>query len=119
MSLLTSLPFIGKMFDDTVAIVKEAVVDKDKQIQIIGNLEEIQRQTQKEIYIKELDTKTIPWVDALHKLSRTILNLVTIIGVFILIAMGHEFTQYELLLIGGPNIVYQYVKGKGFTSNAR
>jgi len=27
--------------------------------------------------------------------------------------VGHEITQYELLLIGGPNIAYQFVKGRG------
>ena len=113
MSFLAALPLIGKMFDETTAIVKEAVVDKDKQNEIIGNLEEMARQFDRELYLKELEIETIPWVDALHKMGRQILNFVNIGAVVALVLLGHEITGPLALLLGGPNVAYQFIKGKG------
>ena len=109
MSFLDAIPIIGDLIKGTTDIVKEAVVDKDKQNAIIGKLNERGQY----VYITELQTKTIPWVDALHKMGRQILNAMNIAAVVILIAMEVEITQNIALLIGGPNVAYQLIKGKG------
>uniref|UniRef100_A0A6M3LJI9 Uncharacterized protein n=1 Tax=viral metagenome TaxID=1070528 RepID=A0A6M3LJI9_9ZZZZ len=113
MSWLTAIPIVGKLFEDTADIIKEAVTDKDKQNQILGNLEAIKLQVDKEVYIKELETKTIPWLDALHKMGRQLLNFVTIIAVCGLLLCGIEITPTVALILTGGNIAYQVVKGPG------
>jgi hypothetical protein len=113
MSILDAIPILGKLFSDTTDIIKEAVVDKDKQNEIIGNLEAARQAIDKEIYVRELETKTVTWVDALHKMGRQLLNLITIVGVFILLLCDVDISGPEAAIIGGPNMVYQYVKKAG------
>ena len=60
------LDSLGKIFSDTGDIVKEVVVDKDKQNAILEKLETAKQVIVKEIYLKELDTKTVPWVCLLY-----------------------------------------------------
>ena len=113
---LESIPIIGRLFSDTAEIIKKAVVDKDKQNEIIGNLEQIKQTFNKEIYIKELETKTVPWVDALHKMGRQNLNFITIVATVVLLLMGKTITPEVALLLGGGNVAYQFIKGKGRSS---
>lgn len=110
---MNPLDWIGQLFglaDKTADIVKEAVTDKDKANEIIGNIEQMKVGAS---YIAELNTKTIPWIDGLHKMGRQILNVVTIIAVVILIMKGHEITQWDALLLGSGNVAYQLIKGSG------
>ena len=113
MSFLTKIPGIGKLFEETTDIVKEVVLDRDAQNSIIENLSKIKQGIDKEVYLNELDTPTIPWVDALHKMGRQILNLITIIAVVFLVYNDKEITGPIMLLMGGGNVAYQYIKGKG------
>ena len=113
MSWLEGIPIIGKLFSDTGDIIKEAVTDKDKQNAILGNLETIKQTVDKEMYIKELETKTIPWIDGLHKLARSILNVLVVIAVVVLMLMGKTITPEVALLLGGGNVAYQIIKGTG------
>ena len=109
MSILSNIPIIGKLIDGTRDIVSQVVVDKDKRNEIIGNLDRLRQ----EVYMAELGTKTVPWVDALHKMSRVILNLATILAIFILSMYDVEITQPMMFIMGGGNLAYQIVKGKG------
>uniref|UniRef100_A0A6M3JA39 Uncharacterized protein n=1 Tax=viral metagenome TaxID=1070528 RepID=A0A6M3JA39_9ZZZZ len=113
MSWLSGIPIIGKLFEDTADIIKEAVTDKDKQNAILGNLETIKIQIDKEIYIKELETKTVPWVDALHKMARVILNETVIVATVVLCLSNIEITPSIALILGGGNVAYQLIKGAG------
>ena len=113
MGWLESIPIIGKLFSDTTDIIKEVVVDKDKQNAILENLEVIKLTMDKEIYIKELETKTIPWVDAAHKSFRSILNLIVVIATVTLMLCSKTITPEVALLLGGGNVAYQIIKGKG------
>lgn len=113
MSWLEGIPIIGKLFEDTTDIIKEAVVDKDKQNAIIENLDTIKMTIEKEIYIKELETKTVPWIDAVHKMGRQILNILSIIVVAILALKNIEITPTMALVLSGGNVAYQLIKGKG------
>lgn len=113
MGWLDSIPIIGKIFDDTADIVKEAVTDKDMLNNLLGTLEGGKQKIQQELYLKELETSTIPWVDALHKMGRQILNIVTIIAVVILSLWNVEITPTMALVLGGGNVAYQLIKGQG------
>lgn len=107
------LEWIGSVFgllDKSADIVKEAVTDKDKQNELIAHLEEVRTTA---LYAIELQTKTIPWIDGLHKMGRQILNLVVIIVWLVGILTDHTFTQYDMLILGGGNVAYQLIKGKG------
>jgi len=113
MGWLESIPIIGKLFSDTTDIIKEVVVDKDKQNAILENLEAIKLAMDKEIYIKELEVKTIPWVDALHKMGRQILNLLVVIATVVLMLCSKTITPEVALLLGGGNVAYQLIKKAG------
>ena len=101
------------MFKGTKELISEAIVDEDKSNAIISKLDHLQQKVEKEIYIKELDTKTVVWVDALHKMGRQITNYLTLIIVGLLIWNGHVFTQWDAILLTGGNVAYQLVKRKG------
>ena len=113
MSWLESIPVIGGLFKDTADIIKEAVVDKDAQNKIIEALDTLRMQVEREVYLAELGTKTIPWVDALHKMGRQILNALTIAAVCVLLLNNIPVTGEVALILGGGNLAYQIVKGKG------
>lgn len=104
---------ITGIFKDTGDIVKQAVTDKDMQNQILGNLKTIEMTISKDVYLAALSTKTVPWVDALHKMSRPLLNAITIIAVVALSLCGKTITPELALILGGPNLAYQLIKGKG------
>ena len=108
-NILTALPVIGKLFESTTEIIKEVVTDKDQQNQIIGNLKEIELH----LYSLELQTKTVPWVDSLHKMGRQITNWLTIIAVTTPLILEIEITGPAALILGGGNVAYQIIKGKG------
>ena len=113
MGILENLPFIGKLFTETAGIVKEVVEDKDLQNRIIEKLDQTKMALEKEIYLAELGTKTIPWVDAVHKMGRQILNCFTLGALVFLLLNDIEITGPVALVLTGGNVVYQYVKGKG------
>jgi len=109
MGLLSYVPIIGDLLDKTHDIVDQVVEDKDKKNEIFQALTTIGQQ----VYVKELETKTIPWIDGLHKLGRQILNYLTLVIVGLLIWQGHVFTQWDVLLLTGGNVAYQVIKGVG------
>lgn len=113
MSWITAIPVIGQLFSDTAEIIKETVLDVDAQNRILGQLETIKLNIDKVIYIKELETKTIPWVDSIHKVGRQILNVLTILVVGGLLLADIEITPTVALILGGGNVAYQVIKGPG------
>ena len=113
MSFLEAIPIIGKLFSDAGDIVKEVVVDKDAQNRILEKLEQAKQAIDKEVHIKELGTKTIPWVDALHKMGRQNLNILTILLTFNLLMLDKTISFEAMTLLGGGNVAYQLIKGKG------
>ena len=111
------LTWIGEalgIIDKGMDIAKEAVTDKDKQNELISNLVEIKLKLEHgESYLAELNTKTIPWVDGVHKMGRQILNLATLMVVAVLMLCGKTITPEVALLLGGGNVAYQLIKGAG------
>ena len=59
------------------------------------------------------NVKTIPWVDALHKMGRQIAIYLNIAVVFGSMCMGHTVTPEEVAVLCGGNMAYQFIKGKG------
>jgi len=95
-------------FNKVADLVSEVVVDKDAQIRINSELKKLQES----VYLAELGTQTIPWVDAIHKLSRTILS---VLSMLITVYMVHNGVTDPIALGAGlaPAAGYNIVKGKG------
>jgi hypothetical protein len=113
MSFLSAIPLIGKLVDGVFNIADQAIEDKDKLNELKAKVSEIQETARESIYLAELGTKTIPWIDGLHKMGRQIINLVTIISVVVLLLLEIEITGPAAIVLGGGNAIYQFVKGKG------
>jgi hypothetical protein len=92
---------INKVLD----IVSEAVPDKDKRDAIFARLEEVKQN----VYLAELNTKTIPWVDAMHKMGRQVISLLP----FVLLWVHPDIDVNTLLAASAPGGIYNYVKGRG------
>lgn len=97
---------------DPQAALKLRLAELDYNV-LMRKLDIDQLRAETEPYIEELRAKTVPWVDGLHKLGRQIANYYTITIVFILLMTGHALTPEAAALIGGPNLAYQLIKGKG------
>ena len=95
-------------FNKITEVVSEFVEDKDARNKLNAALETLKQ----EVYIQELQTKTIPWVDALHKMQRGILS---VLSMSITVYMIHSGVDDPLALMAGlaPAAGYNVVKGKG------
>ena len=96
-------------FNKIADIVDKAVIDQDQKIALTNALEQLKEQ----VYMKELDTKTVPWVDALHKMGRQIISLVNIIAGIVIMYINPEVDPLSLAAVLGAGGVYNAVKGKG------
>jgi len=106
------LDFLG-IFNKTADIVKETVLDKDAQNKILENLELTKLTIENRLLQIELSTKTIPWVDALHKMGRQITNYLMLLFGFILVMLDKDLSGPAGMIMGGGNLAYQVIKGKG------
>jgi hypothetical protein len=113
MGFISMLPIIGKLFDRSFDLADQAITDKDKLNDLKATLSELREKMQAEIYLAELATQTVPWIDAIHKMGRQILNLVSIGSVVYLLSNDIEITGPAALILGGGNAIYQFVKGRG------
>ena len=98
-----------KSFNKITNIVDKAVIDQDQKIALTNALEQLKEQ----VYMKELDTKTVPWVDALHKMGRQIISMVNIIAGIVIMYINPEVDPLSLAAVLGAGGVYNAVKGKG------
>jgi len=96
------------LFDKTTDLISEAIEDPDKRNEINGNIEKLKQ----ERYTLELQTKTVPWVDALHKMTRPI---GTWISYALCAYMVHSGVTDPIALGAcfAPGGIYNYIKGKG------
>ena len=112
-----------KPLDKVLGTIDKAVTDKDLRNQLKAEVQHAEidlRKLAQQTYVAELNTKTIPWVDGVHKLARSILSLLTLIfGGSIILYMVHKGHQVTLesmsgiLAMSGPAGIYNFVKGKG------
>ena len=109
MGLLSALNPFRKQMDAALDLVDQAVTDKDKLNELKYSLREL-RET---VYIQELQTKTVPWVDGLHKMGRQIISLVSIAAIVGLKLADIDLSMEEMIALAGPGGIYNYVKGRG------
>ena len=101
-----SFNFFG-LFDKTIDLASEAIEDPDKLNAIKGNIEKLKQ----ERYTLELQTKTVPWVDALHKMGRQITGY---IGYGLAFYMVHKgFDPMAVMAAVAPGGIYAAFKNKG------
>jgi len=109
MSWLSALnPFRGQI-NKALELADQAVTDKDALHELKFSLRELRENT----YQLELQTKTVPWVDGLHKMGRQILSLVSIVAVVVLKLCDYDLSMEEIAALAGPATMYNYVKGQG------
>jgi|GEM_PF-1213206 len=116
MGILESIPIVGRLIglaDKGLDLADQAVTDQDKLVELKSTLVEIKTEADQVLHLAELNTKTVPWIDGLHKMGRQLLNFYTITMAVVLLLMNVELTPTVALILGGPNAVYQFVKGKG------
>jgi len=101
------------LFGDVKELASEAIEDPDKRNQLAAKIDELQQV----VYMKELDSKTIPWVDALHKMSRPLIAVVTIVVSGIVVSLHPNIDIMKLMTVlgggGAPGLLYTAIKGKG------
>lgn len=105
MSLLDWMSPIKKAED----IISEAVEDVDKRNAINAHLAELKDK----VYITELNTKTIPWVDAFHKMGRQLLSWGQLIIPAVLLWKHPDINPATFAAMATPAGIYNYIKGKG------
>lgn len=95
-------------FNKVADLVSEVVEDKDKANELRTEIIRLAQNT----YQVELATKTVPWVDALHKMIRPI---GTLSGYGLCAYMIHSGINDPIALAAcfAPGGVYNFVKGKG------
>jgi len=102
------LDFINP-FKDVTDIVSEVVEDKDKANEINKKLMMAAEKT----YLKELGTKTIPWVDALHKMGRQITGYLGYALAFYMTYKGGVDPMAVMAAVA-PGGIYAAMKNKKF-----
>ena len=95
------------LFDKTVNLVSEAIEDPDKLNEIKGNIERLKQ----ERYTLELQTKTVPWVDALHKMGRQITGYLGYGLAFYMVQQGYD--PMAAMAAVAPGGIYAAFKNKG------
>jgi len=109
MGLLSKLnPFRGQI-TKALDLADQAITDKDALNDLKYSLRELKEST----YQLELATKTVPWVDGLHKMGRQIISLVSIFAIVGLKLYGVDLSVEEMLALAGPGGIYNFVKGTG------
>ena len=109
MGILTALnPFRGTI-DKAIGLADQAITDKDKLNDLKFSLRELRENT----YQLELQTRTVPWVDALHKMGRQIISLLSIGAIVGLKLADVDLSFEEVLALAGPGGIYNAVKGRG------
>lgn len=99
----------AKPISDVIGVVDQFVEDEDKKNELKFALEELKERT----YQMELQTKTVPWVDAIHKMGRQLMSWASMIIPAVLLYAHPDIDPMSLMAIAGPTGVYNYVKGKG------
>lgn len=94
-------------FNKALDIVDKAVEDKDKANEIKQAIAEGAEQT----YRKELETKTVPWVDALHKMGRQLTSYLGYGLAFYMVKQGYD--PMAAMAAVAPGGIYAAFKNKG------
>lgn len=94
-------------FNKVVDVVDQYVEDKDASNKIKQSLAKAAEET----YRKELETRTVPWVDALHKMGRQITSYLGYGLAFYMVKEG--FDPMAVMAAVAPGGLYAAFKNKG------
>jgi len=103
MSLLDWINPFSKVID----VVDQYVEDKDKANELKHKL----NMGAQQVYLTELNTKTVPWVDALHKMGRQITGYVGYVLAFYMVHQGYD--PMAAMAAVAPGGIYAAFKNKG------
>jgi len=93
-------------FKDVTNLISEAVEDVDKRNEINSKLMYAAEKT----YLAELNIKTVPWVDALHKMGRQIQGYLGFCLAFYMVKEG--FDPMAVMAAIAPSGIYAAMKNK-------
>lgn len=124
---MIGLDEVGKALGGLFDLVREVVPDKDKQAELQLRLAEVQarvtdalitattRNAELEAQVRtaELNIKTYPWVDAVHKMGRQLHAAAIIVAVVVFQTLGKPISADVLMVMAAPGTLYTYIKGKG------
>lgn len=99
--------FLGGKGFAGVASKAAAIIDKNVTDKDLAN------QLKAEMYLAELQVKSIPWVDGLHKMGRQILALAQIGFYAWAVGAGVEITPQLVAGVSGVAGIYTLAKGRG------
>lgn len=94
-------------FSRVMDVVDEYVEDKDKSNELKAKLE----QGAQQVWLAELATKTVPWVDALHKMGRQITGYIGYGLAFYMVQQGYD--PMAVMAAVAPGGLYAVFKNKG------
>ena len=101
---LASLFRPTRLLDKGLDIVDQLVTDKDKAAELKAAF-----------YLQELQTPTVPIIDAIHKMGRQLLAFGQILFYYLILQQyGNDAITPELVAgVSGAASIYTLVKGKG------
>lgn len=91
-----------KTIDKGLDIVDQLVTDKDAALQMKAAF-----------YLTELQTKTVPWIDAIHKMGRQTLAVAQMGFYWWCLKNNYPITMELVAGVSGAASIYTLVKGKG------
>ena len=100
---------VGGIAKEVADVAKEYIEDPDVRNKVIEKI--IVRAT--DLEIERTKAKTIPWVDALHKMSRVILAGMLMVVYLVLELNDVDVDIGELATMAGPAGLYTLLKGRG------
>ncbi|OED43598.1 hypothetical protein ACH42_09815 [Endozoicomonas sp. (ex Bugula neritina AB1)] len=109
-----SLPDWANPFSKVIDIADKAITDKDKLNEFRHEVDMASvelKQMLEETYRQELQTTTIPAVDAFHKMGRQLMSYAGYGLAFYMVHKGYDPMAAMAAL--APGGIYNYVKGKG------
>lgn len=100
-------------FNKVADLVSEVVEDTDARNKLNAELETLKQQ----VYIAELNSKTIPWADACHKLGRQFLAAFNVLMPCVVLLVNPEIDINKLMVVSGAGVglsgLYTAMKGRG------
>ena len=102
------MDFFG-LFNGVKDLASEAIEDVDKRNAFISKADKMEQ----ELYLAALQTQTVPWVDALHKMARPTISILGMVIPAFLIYFNPDINPLTLGAILTPAGIYNGIKGRG------
>lgn len=99
----------GGTISKSLDYVLEKTEDVDKRNALLMDYMRMKEETER----ARFSVVTVPWVDAFHKISRPLLGLVAMVGVFACAILGVDLTPYAEYLAGAGGLSGLYIMAKG------